>query len=163
LQQAVPILPDTTAGELTERLAGLGGRLMVEAIDGVAAGTLAPRPQPSDGVTYAAKLQRDEARLDWRQPADRLERRVRAFEPWPGAWFEGGGERIRVLRAAAEPALLNVPPGTVLDDRLAVACGAGVLRPLGLQRPGRGPLDAAAFLRGFPIPAGTQLPCPATS
>jgi methionyl-tRNA formyltransferase len=68
-----------------------------------------------------------------------------------------------VLRAAAEPALLNVPPGTVLDDRLAVACGAGVLRPLGLQRPGRGPLDAAAFLRGFPIPAGTQLPCPATS
>jgi methionyl-tRNA formyltransferase len=163
LQQAVPILPDTTAGELTERLAGLGGRLMVEAIDGVAAGTLAPRPQPSDGVTYAAKLQRDEARLDWRQPVDRLERQVRAFDPWPGAWFEGGGERIRVLRAAAEPALLNVPPGTVLDDRLAVACGAGVLRPLGLQRPGRGPLDAAAFLRGFPIPAGTQLPCPATS
>jgi methionyl-tRNA formyltransferase len=163
LQQAIPIPPDTTAGELTEQLAGLGGRLMVEALDGVATGTFAPRPQPSDGVTYAAKLQRDEARLDWRQPADMLERQVRAFDPWPGAWFAGSGERIRVLRAAAEPALVNVPPGTVLDDRLAVACGAGVLRPLGLQRPGRGPLDAAAFLRGFPIPAGTQLPCPATS
>ncbi|HYU11728.1 MAG TPA: methionyl-tRNA formyltransferase, partial [Stellaceae bacterium] len=84
-------------------------------------------------------------------------------DPWPSAWFEGGGERIRVLRAAAEPQAMQAPPGTVLDDRLAVACGAGVLRPLRLQRPGRGPLDAAALLRGFPIPAGTQLPCPATS
>jgi methionyl-tRNA formyltransferase len=163
LQQAVPILPDTTAGELTEQLAALGARLMLEALDSVAGGTLMPRPQPSGGATYAAKLQRDEARLDWRRPADALERQVRAFDPWPGAWFEGGGERIRVSRAAAEPALVNVPPGTVLDDRLAVACGAGVLRPLRLQRPGRGPLDAAALLRGFPIPAGTQLPCPATS
>jgi methionyl-tRNA formyltransferase len=163
LQQAVPILPDTTAGELTEQLAALGARLMLEALDGVAGGTLMPRPQPSDGVTYAAKLQRDEARLDWRQPADMLERQVRAFDPWPGAWFEGGGERIRVSRAAAEPAAVAAPPGTVLDDRLAVASGAGVLRPLRLQRPGRGPLDAAALLRGFPIPAGTQLPCPATS
>jgi methionyl-tRNA formyltransferase len=163
LQQAVPILPDTTAGELTEQLAALGARLMLEALDGVAEGRLAPRPQPKDGVTYATKLDRAEARLDWRRPADMLERQVRAFDPWPGAWFEGSGERIRVLRAAAEPAAVNVPPGTVLDDRLAVACGAGVLRPLRLQRPGRGPLDAAAFLRGFPIPAGTQLPCPATS
>jgi len=68
-----------------------------------------------------------------------------------------------VLRAAAEPAAVTAPPGTVLDDRLAVACGAGVLRPLRLQRPGRAPLDAAALLRGFPIPAGTQLPCPATN
>jgi methionyl-tRNA formyltransferase len=163
LQQAIPILPDTTAGELTEQLASLGARLMIEALDGVVAGRLAPRPQPSDGVTYAAKLRRDEARLDWRKPADALERQVRAFDPWPGAWFEGGGERLRVLRAAAEPQAMRAPPGTVLDDRLAVACGAGVLRPLRLQRPGRGALDAAALLRGFPIPAGTQLPCPATS
>ena len=163
LQQAVPILPDTTAGELTEQLAALGARMMVEALDGVAEGRLAPMPQPSDGATYAAKLNRDEARLDWRRPADMLERQVRAFDPWSGAWFEGGGERIRVLRAAAEPAAASAPPGTVLDDRLAVACGAGVLRPLRLQRPGRAPLDAAEFLRGYPIPAGTQLPCPATS
>jgi methionyl-tRNA formyltransferase len=163
LQQAVPILPDMTAGELTEQLATLGARLMVEALDGVAEGRLAPRPQPSDGTTYAAKLEREEARLDWRRPADALERQVRAFDPWPGAWFEAGGERIRVLRAEAEPTAVNLPPGTVLDDRLAVACGAGVLRPLRLQRPGRALLDAAALLRGFPIPAGTQLPCPATS
>ena len=162
LQQPVPILPETTAGELTESLAELGARLMVEALQGVAAGTLVAQPQAGDGVTYAPKIRREEARLDWRLPADALERQVRAFEPRPGAWFSGGGERIRVLRAEIEPQGINVPPGTVLDDRLAVACGAGVFRPLKLQRPGRGALDADAFLRGFPIPAGTQLPCPAT-
>jgi methionyl-tRNA formyltransferase len=162
LQQPVPILPETTAGELTESLADLGARLMVEALDGIAAGKLTPQPQPNDGVTYAPKIRREEARLDWRLPADALGRQVRAFEPRPGAWFSGGGERIRVLRAEIEPQGINVPPGTVLDDRLAIACGAGVFRPLKLQRPGRGALDADAFLRGFPIPAGTQLPCPAT-
>src|SRR5947207_2824814 len=83
--------------------------------------------------------------------------------PAPGAWFSGGGERIRVLRAAVEAQAPNVPPGTVIDDRLGVACGSGVFHPLRLQRPGRAALDADAFLRGFPIPAGTLLPCPATS
>jgi methionyl-tRNA formyltransferase len=162
-QQAVPILPDTTAGALAETLAELGARLMLQALDGVAAGKLSPQPQPSEGITYAPKLRREETRLDWRQPADALERQVRAFAPAPCAWFSGGGERIRVLGAEAEPQAANVPPGTVLDDRLGIACGAGVFRPLILQRPGRGALNAAAFLRGFPIPAGTQLPCPATS
>jgi methionyl-tRNA formyltransferase len=163
LQQAVPILPETTAGELTETLTALGVRLMLEALDGVAAGTLMARPQPEEVVTYAPKIQREEARLDWREAADALERRVRAFAPAPGAWFSGGGERIRVLRAAAEAQAPNVPPGTVIDDRLGVACGSGVFHPLRLQRPGRAALDADAFLRGFPIPAGTLLPCPATS
>src|SRR5437588_5544977 len=163
LQQAVPILPETTAGELTETLAELGVRLMLEALDGAAAGTLMAHPQPEEGVTYAPKIRREEARLDWREPADALERRVRAFAPAPGAWFSGGGERIRVLRAAAETQAPNVPPGTIIDDRLGVACGSGVFHPLRLQRPGRAALDADAFLRGFPIPAGTLLPCPATS
>jgi methionyl-tRNA formyltransferase len=163
VQRAVPILPDTTAGALTETLAELGARLMLEALDGVAAGKLTLRPQPEAGVTSAPKIRREEARLDWRQPADALERQVRAFAPMPGAWFTGGGERIRVLQAAAEAQAPNVPPGTVIDDRLAIACGNGVLRPLRLQRPGRGALEADAFLRGFPIPAGTLLPCPATS
>jgi methionyl-tRNA formyltransferase len=163
VQRAVPIVPDATAGALTETLADLGGRLMLDALDGVAAGKLMPRPQPEAGVISAPKIRREEARLDWRQPADALERQVRAFAPVPGAWFTGGGERIRVLQAAAEAQAPNVPPGTVIDDRLAIACGNGVLRPLRLQRPGRGALDADAFLRGFPIPAGTLLPCPATS
>jgi methionyl-tRNA formyltransferase len=135
---------------------------MLEALDGAAGGTLEARPQPPDGVTYAAKLRREEASLDWRQPAIALERQVRAFDPWPGAYFTGRGERIRVLHAEIEQKAAAVP-GTVLDDTLAIACGDGALRPLRLQRAGRGALDAAEFLRGFALPAGTVLPCPATS
>jgi methionyl-tRNA formyltransferase len=163
LQERVPIGPETAAEELSEQLAGLGARLMVEALDGLARGALLPRLQPAAGVTYAAKLRREEARLDWRRPAAALERQVRAFDPWPGAFFEGRGERIRVLRAEADPRLVTAPPGTVLDARLSIACGEGVLRPLVLQRPARAALDAAAFLRGFALPPGTLLPCPATS
>jgi methionyl-tRNA formyltransferase len=162
LQQSLPIGPKTTAGELTGRLAALGARLMLAALAGVASGALIPRPQPPEGVTNATKLRREEARLDWRLPAVQLERQVRAFDPWPGAFFEGRGERIRVLAADAELEAPGAPPGTVLDARLTVACGAGALRPLRLQRPGRAPLDTAAFLRGFALPPGTLLPCPVT-
>jgi methionyl-tRNA formyltransferase len=138
--------------------------LIVKVLDEAAYGRLTPRPQPSEGVTYAPKLSRAEGRFDWRQPAPQLERQVRAFDPWPGAFFEIGGEPIRVLAATALPqAAAGVEPGTVLDDQLLVACGAGALRPLRLQRAGRGPLERSEFLRGFPIPPGTLLPCPATS
>jgi methionyl-tRNA formyltransferase len=162
LQETIPIEADATAGRLTERLALVGARLMLVALDGVAAGKLEPRPQPAEGVTYAAKLRREEARLDWRLPAVQLERQVRAFDPWLGAWFDGRGEHIRVL-AAEFVASPGGEPGMVLDERLTVACAAGALRPLKLQRPGRAPLDTAAFLRGFALPPGTRLPCPATS
>ena len=120
-------------------------------------------PQPQEGVTYAPKIGREEGRLDWRLPSTDLERRVRAFDPWPGCFFEIGGERIRVHAAVDLPGPSGGVPGTVLDDRLTVACGEGVLRLLRLQRPGRAALDAPVFLRGFPIPPGTRLPCPATS
>ena len=163
LQQAIPIGPKTTAGALTDALAGLGARLMLEALDEVAAGRLAPRPQPLEGVTYAAKLKREEAPLDWRLSAAHLERQVRAFDPWPGAFFFARDERIRVLAAEAEPLTVTAPAGTVLDERLSIACGEGALRPLRLQRPGRAALCTHAFLRGFALPPGTQLPCPATS
>jgi methionyl-tRNA formyltransferase len=162
LGEAVPIGPETTAGELTAGLAGLGGRLMLEALDRAACGRLVPRPQPVEGVTYAAKLRREEAWLDWRRPAVALERQVRAFDPWPGAYCLGRGERIRVLRAEIAPATAAAP-GTIVDDNLTIACGEGAFRPLILQRAGRGALDAAAFLRGFALPPGTVLPCPATS
>jgi methionyl-tRNA formyltransferase len=168
LQRAVPIAPDMRAAGLSAELAALGGRLILEALAGVQGGTLAPRPQPQDGLTYAHKISREDGRLDWRLPAAVLERQVRALDPWPGAFFEGPprndgvGERIRVLAAAALPGSSSSPPGTVIDERLSVACGEGVLRLLRLQRPGRGPLEAPAFLRGFPIAAGTLLPCPAT-
>src|SRR5712691_1785287 len=103
LQEAMPIGPKTTTSVLTDRLAALGAHLMLAALDRVASGTLAARPQPSQGVTYAAKLRRDEAWLDWRLPAETLVRQVRAFDPRPGAYFDGSGERLRVLEANADP------------------------------------------------------------
>jgi methionyl-tRNA formyltransferase len=164
LQRRVPIGPEATAGGLAAELALVGAGLIREAIDGIRDGRLAPRPQPAFGVTHAPKIGRDEGRLDWRQPAAALERQVRAFTPQPGAFFEIGSERLRVFAAAVLPGPgIAAPPGTVLDARLSIACGEGVLRPLRLQRPGRAPLETPAFLRGFPIPAGTLLPCPATS
>jgi methionyl-tRNA formyltransferase len=166
LQQAVPITSGTTAAGLSAELAVLGSRLILEALGGIADGTVVPRPQPREGVTYARKISREDGRLDWRSPAQTLERQVRALEPWPGVYFEspgrGAGERIRVLSAIALPGKFSITPGTVLDDDLLIACGEGAFRPLRLQRPGRSPLETAAFLRGFPIAAGTVLPCRAT-
>ncbi len=155
LQRAAPIGPAMTAAALHDTLTVLGATLIVEALDGVAAGTLTPVPQPNDGVTYAAKLTRDEGRIDWRQPADRIERQVRALNPWPGVWLDHAGERIKVLGAVAVPG--SGAPGTALDAGLTVACGEGAIRLTRVQRAGRAPLDAEAFVRGCPVPAGTVL------
>ncbi|MBV8121413.1 MAG: methionyl-tRNA formyltransferase [Alphaproteobacteria bacterium] len=163
MQRALSIGPEETAAGLTEALARLGGELILEALDKLNQGHLTPRPQPREGVTYAAKIERAEGRLNWRRPAAELERRVRALASWPGAFFEYRGEEIRVLGAGALPGSGDEPPGTVLNDRLSIACGSGVLQPSRLQRPGRSPLDTGDFLRGYPIAAGTLLPCPATS
>jgi methionyl-tRNA formyltransferase len=155
LKRAVPIGPTTTAATLHDALAALGAALIVEALDGVAAGTLTPVPQPSDGATYAAKLTRDEGRIDWRQPASSIERQVRALNPWPGAWFEHAGERIKVLDAIVVPGA--GVPGIALDAGLTVACGEGAIRLIRVQRAGRAPMEVDAFLRGFPIPEETAL------
>jgi methionyl-tRNA formyltransferase len=162
LQEPVPIVSNATSAGLSVELAILGGRLMLTTLDGVAEGRLLATPQPQKGVTYAAKIGREEGRLDWRLHSTDLERRVRALDPWPGSFFETGGERIRVHAAVDLPGPAGGVPGTVLDDRLSVSCGEGVLRLLRLQRPGRAALEAPEFLRGFPIPPGTRLPCPAT-
>jgi methionyl-tRNA formyltransferase len=151
----VPIAADTTAESLRDVLAEMGARLMVEALDGVVAGTLTARPQPETGATYARKLERDEGRLDWTRPAEELERTVRALNPWPGVWFEYRGERIRVL--AAEVAEAVAESGTVVDGRLTIACSEGGLRPLRVQRAGKAPVDTDAFLRGFALPEGTRV------
>ena len=157
LKESVPIGPGTSAGALHNALAAVGAKLILRAVAGLANGALVPVPQPAEGVTYAKKIAKEEARLDWRAPAPLLERRIRAFNPFPGAWFEAKGERIRVLAAAAEPRQREAASGTVLDAALAIACGDGALRPISLQRAGKAPMAADAFLRGFPLPPGTQL------
>ena len=161
LTQSVPIGPDTTAGDLHDVLAAVGARLVVPAIEGLAAGSLAGRDQPAAGVTYAAKLHRDEGRIDW-QDAAFVDRQVRALNPAPGTWFdyagEQGRERIKVLAADRVPEARAAPAGLVLDDRLTVACGTGgAIRPTRLQRPGKAAMAADALLRGHPIPSGTRL------
>ncbi len=164
LQEAVPIGPSTTAAKLHDRLAALGARLMVEALDGLETATLEARPQPEAGVTYAAKLRRAEGRLDWRRPAADLARQVRAFDPWPGAFAElplkRGLERVKVLAAEAVDAGSGGDSGQLLDDGLTVACGQGALRLSRVQRPGRAAMTAAEFLRGVDLPAGSRLPLP---
>ena len=153
LRASVPIDAGTTAGMLHDTLAALGGELIVAALAGLAAGTLQAVPQPESGETYAEKIERGEERIDWAQPADVLGRQVRAFAPWPGAWFEHDGERIKLL--AAEAGGGTGAPGTVLDDALTVACGEGVLRLVTVQRAGKAAMAAADFLRGRPVAPGT--------
>jgi len=159
-QQAVLIGATATTADLHHTLAALGSRMIVAALSGLAAGTVRPRRQPAAGVTYANKITRAEARLDWRRPAAELARQVRAFTPWPGATFAFAGAAIKVLAAEAVAGEFGAEPGTVLDDRLTIACGSGALRPTRLQRGGRAAREAAAFLHGLPIPAGTRLPPP---
>lgn len=157
LQKKIPIAPDMNAGGLHDALAALGARLIVEALEDLEAGRLEAIPQPTEGITYAAKIDKTETRLDWREPAEHLARMVRAFAPVPGAWFELAGERIRVLAAEVVPRKSDAAPGTTLDDRLSVACGKGALRFTWVQRAGGRPMETRDFLRGRPMPSGTVL------
>ena len=116
----------------------------------------APEPQPIAGATYAKKIDKAEARINWSRPAVDIERQVRAFAPVPGAWFDANGERIKLLEAAVGADAAG-RQGEVLDDCLSIACGAGYIRPLKVQRAGRGAMTAGELLRGFAIPAGTVL------
>ncbi|EWY39194.1 methionyl-tRNA formyltransferase [Skermanella stibiiresistens SB22] len=160
LKGTVPITERTTASELHDALAGLGAELIVPALAGVADGSLTATPQPEDGVTYAAKLTREDGRLDWTRPAAETERQVRALNPWPGVWFDLGTERIKVLGAELVANAAGASPGTLLDDKLTVACAEGAVRLTRVQRPGKAPVDGAAFLRGFQLPVGTSLTAP---
>ncbi len=150
LQQAVPIGSRGTAAALHDALQALGATLAVRAL----AENPTPMPQP-DGATYAPKLTRADGRLDWALPASVLDRRVRALNPWPGTWCLLGSETLKILEA--EPVERGGPAGEVLDAALTVGCGDGALRLLRVQRAGRGPVAAAAFLRGHPLPPGVRL------
>jgi methionyl-tRNA formyltransferase len=142
-----------TAGELTGALALAGANLLAQVIGDL--GRYPPVDQPESGITYAAKIDKSEARIDFNQSANMVERQVRAFNPAPGAFIEYAGERIRLL--AAEIADGAASPGTVLDDRLSIACAEGAIRPTLVQRAGRAPMPAADLLRGFAVPPGTIL------
>ena len=142
-----------TAGELTAELAQMGARLIVEVLADLPA--YPEVPQPEDGVTYASKIDKAEARLDFTQNAEQVERQVRAFAPAPGAFFELEGERYKVL--AAEIVAGVGAPGTTLDDRLTIACGDGAIRPIVVQRAGKPAMESDALLRGKPIAPGTVL------
>ncbi len=150
-----PIGPEDTARTLHDRLAGIGAALMLETLTALAAGEVPATPQPEAGVTYAAKIGKAEARIDWTRSAAELGAHIRGLSPFPGAWCEIGAERVKLLMARPEDGAGT--PGEVLDDRLLVACGAGALRLLGLQRAGKGAMDADTFLRGFPVPRGGRL------
>ncbi len=159
IAERVAISPDMTAGELHDRLAPLGADLMARALAALEKDALMLTPQPTEGVTYAQKIDKGETRIDWRKPWKAVHDHVRGLSPFPGAWFALGGDneavRIKVLRTTrAEGA---GAPGTVLDDRLTVACGEGAVRIIELQRAGKQPMSAEAFLRGTPVKAGTQV------
>lgn len=152
LRRATPIASHDTAGSLHDRLAEMGAEAIVMALDRLDA--LDPLPQPEAGVTYAAKIDKAEARVDWTRPAPEVDRLIRGLSPFPGAWTELGGERVKLL--LSEIAQATGEPGTVLDG-LTVACGEGAVRVLTVQRAGRGATDASAFLRGMQIAPGTRL------
>jgi methionyl-tRNA formyltransferase len=165
LARAIPIGPEESGGSLHDRLAALGAELIVEALQGLARGALAPVPQPAQGVTYAAKIGKAESELDWRMPAPRLADRVRAFDPFPGTLLRlpGGGAPLKLWRAQALAGRDDAEPGTVLvagGGKLVIACGEGALSLLELQKPGGRRLPAADFLRGFPLAEGARFALP---
>jgi len=159
MEERIRLAPDMTAGDLHDRLAPIGADLMGRAVGALERGTLQFRPQPDAGVTYARKIDKAEARIDWSRPAAEVLRHVMGLSPFPGAFFEAdlghGVERVKVLRARlAEGA---GPAGMVLDAALTVACREGAVVPTQLQRAGKGLVTVAEFLRGRPVPAGQRL------
>ena len=159
-QREEPIAPDDTQATLEERLARMGAELLVETLVAYLAGSLLPRSQPDEGATYAGQLRKEDGRLDWSCPAVELDRRVRAFSPWPGAFTMWRGRRLKVLRAVPLPAWRGgVSPGTVvaLAGGVVVATGEGALRLEEVQLAGKRPMDIGAFLRGQRDFVGSRL------
>jgi methionyl-tRNA formyltransferase len=158
LGERLAIGQDMTSGDLHDELSLLGARLIGKALRRLAEGQLSCRPQPERGTTYAAKISKDEERVDWRLPAVEVHNRIRAFSPAPGAWFEallgGRTERIKALRSVVVPG--RGEPGRLIDGQLTVACGTQAVRLTRVQRAGKKPMLGAEFLRGFPLGKGTH-------
>ena len=155
MAERVPIAPDMTAGELHDVLAPLGADLMVRALGALERGALTFTPQPTVGVTYAPKIEKSETRIDWARPWQAVHDHCRGLSPVPGAWFETAAGRVRVLRTTRGEGAGT--PGTVLDDRLTIACAEGAVRIIELQRAGARPMKAEEFLRGARLAPGVQV------
>ena len=154
MRGVVPISPDMTAGDLHDSLMNMGGDLILKTLREIPS----PIPQPSEGVTYAEKIKKEEALIDWAQSAKQIERTIRAFNPFPVAYFMYQDERIRVFRAEVESVNTDSPAGTVLDDELLIACGQGTaLRLTVLQRAGKNKMPLRDLLKGWHLPKGTNL------
>jgi methionyl-tRNA formyltransferase len=159
LMERTAIGPDETAGDLHDRLSELGAELMVRALHDLEQGALACWPQHERGVTYAAKIEPGETRIDWSRPAREVHNQIRGLSPHPCAWFEvdlnGKPERVKALRSTLAEG--EGTPGTVLDDQLTIACGKGSVRLLQVQRAGKRPMPVAEFRRGAELPIGSVL------
>jgi methionyl-tRNA formyltransferase len=153
MRRATPIGSEETTAQLHDRLSEMGAALIVETLE--QRDTLAPVPQPVDGVTYAHKIDKAEARVDWSRPAVEVDRLIRGLSPFPGAWTMHGGERLKLLSSRVADG--SGEPGEILDDQLRIACGDGAVELLRLQRAGKGAQDRDTFLRGHPIPKGDLL------
>jgi methionyl-tRNA formyltransferase len=144
-----------TSGDLTAELSRLGADLMMRALGALERGAVTPRPQSEDGVTYAKKISKEDARIDWSKSAAEIDCHIRGLSPFPGAYTEANGERLKILYA--EPAPGSGKPGVLLDDALTVACGDGAVKLLKVQRAGKSAMSTAELLKGFALPRGTQL------
>jgi methionyl-tRNA formyltransferase len=159
MMERLPIGPDMIAGELHDALSPLGADLMMRAIAAAERGTLTLTPQPEQGVTYAEKISKDETRIDWSKPAHEVHNHIRGLSPFPGAWFELGGARVKVLRTTIGEGqkTQKAAPGTTLDDQLTIACGDGAVRLMQIQRAGAKAMQADEFLRGTAVRFGTAV------
>ncbi len=156
MERRVAIGPDATTGDLHDELARIGAGLMLIALGALERGSLQLTPQASAGVTYASKIDKNEARVDWSKPWQDMHNHCRGLSPFPGAWCEfPGAGRVKILRTAKGDG--SGSPGRVLDDKLTIACSTGAVRVLQLQRAGRQPMNAEEFLRGVPVGPGTLL------
>ena len=155
LTKKYPIAEGMTAGALHDMLAEKAAPLALEALQNIK--TIKPVKQPGEGVTYANKISKDEARIDWSKPAEQLYYHVLGLSPFPGAYFTYKGENIKVLDASYESRETGAKPGAVVDNHLGIACNPGILRPTMLQRPGKKRMSAGELLRGHPIPLGSMV------
>lgn len=152
-----PITPDDTAGSLHDRLSQLGASVICDMLAGLADGSVTPTPQPAEGVTYAEKIRKEEGRIDWNHTAPQVSAHIRGLTPFPGAWFEFAGNRIKILQSNIHECPTGFVPGSVVSTPLVIACASGCLDVTLVQREGKSPMSANELLRGFPIPPGSLI------